>query len=449
MSKSGDSLKNRRINDGLYLYKRSNSKKWQARIRRASNEWFAMSCSTEIFEEAQQQALERQSQMLEAQKNGIVDISKRFSDVARLTARELQDEIDADMAQAVNRDYIQVINRYLIPALGKYQITQIDHRTLIKLDDFRIQTIGRKPSKSTINTHNAALNRVFRTAISRGFLLPFQIPTLVNRGRKVKARPYFDTDDYKLVSRNLREFAKTGHKHSTRMLREMLRDYALILANTGMRPGKEAYSLKWNQISRSVTFDRESTKREKFEILKFSVTGKGRSRTLICRDDQQSVTKPLQRLQDRFAELKGLSEQELFKVDEWVFRTTDGKRPTHERLTKAFRLFLDQYNLLTNKEGGERSLYSLRHTYATTQLREGTDWNQLATNMGTSVKMLHDHYSNWRPEDNAKQFSGFAIRQRRQAASEINEIEKREKTIEQLNETISRLTRTIDKLSKS
>lgn len=118
MSKSGDSLKNRRINDGLYLYKRSNSKKWQARIRRASNEWFAMSCSTEIFEEAQQQALERQSQMLEAQKNGIVDISKRFSDVARLTARELQDEIDADMAQAVNRDYIQVINRYLNSCVG-------------------------------------------------------------------------------------------------------------------------------------------------------------------------------------------------------------------------------------------------------------------------------------------------------------------------------------------
>lgn len=424
MSDNEIDLGARRINDGLYLYKRKNSKRWQARIRRASNEWFAMSCGTDILNEATVIALERQSHMLEAQQEGLVDISKKFADVARVTARELQDEINADMAQAVNRDYIQVINRYLIPALGKYQVTSIDHRALLRLDEFRTKMIGRKPSKSTINTHNAAINRVFKTALSRGFMLPFQMPALVNRGRKIKSRPFFDTDDYRRVARNLREFANTGHKQSTKMLRELLRDYALILANTGMRPGKEGYNLKWNQIARSNAIDQHSPKREKFQILKFSVTGKGRSRTLICRDDEHNVTKPLQRIQKRFPNLRALSEKELFKVDEYVFRTTDGARPAHERLTKAFRLFLIDHDLLHNKEGEERSLYSLRHTYATTQLRNGTDWNELAANMGTSVKMLYDHYSNWKPEDNAKQFSGYALRQRKAAASELTELVK-------------------------
>lgn len=448
MSESDQDLSQRRINDGLYLYKRSNSKNWQMRIRRVSNEWIALSCGTKDYDEAVKRAIERQSQMLEAQRDGLVDISKRFADIARLTAKELQQEIDADMAQAVNRDYIQVINRYLIPCLGKYQITQIDHKALLKLEEFRTKTLGRTPSKSTINTHNAALNRIFKTAIQRGFLLPLQLPQLVNRGRKIKSRPYFDKDDYKLVARNLREFAKTGHKNSTKMLRELLRDYALILANTGMRPGKEAYNLKWNQIARSVAYDQRSPKREQFEYLKFSVKGKGKSRTLICRDSQQNVSKPLQRLQSRFSELKDLNEDKLFSVDEYVFRTSDGKRPKHERLTKAFRLFLTTYDLLKNKEGEERSLYSLRHTYATSQLREGANWDELAVNMGTSVKMLRDHYSSWTPEDNAPQFSGFTATQRKLAAKEHSQIEEQQKTIEELQKTISNMNKMIEKLTK-
>lgn len=161
------------------------------------------------------------------------------------------------------------------------------------------------------------------------------------------------------------------------------------------------------------------------------------------------MTKPLRRLQQRFSHLAKLDEKDLFKVDEFVFRTSDGKRPSHERLTKAFRRFLTEHDLLKNKEGEERSLYSLRHTYATTQLREGTDWNELATNMGTSVKMLYDHYSSWRPEDNAKQFSGYAVRQRKAAASQLSEIDQQKQTIKDLNDTIAKLTNALEGLSKN
>ena len=117
-----DDLSERQINDGLYLYKRARSARWQARIKRADNEWFAMSCGTTDFEAAKKVATERQRQLLDAQSNGLVDVSRRFSDVARLTIKHLDDEVEAGVGKAVNRDYKQVINRYLIPALGKYQI---------------------------------------------------------------------------------------------------------------------------------------------------------------------------------------------------------------------------------------------------------------------------------------------------------------------------------------
>ncbi len=43
--------------------------------------------------------------------------------------------------------------------------------------------------------------------------------------------------------------------------------------------------------------------------------------------------------------------------------------------------------------GQQRTMYSLRHTYATMELMAGTDIHTLARQMGTSVLMLEKHYS--------------------------------------------------------
>jgi integrase len=50
-------------------------------------------------------------------------------------------------------------------------------------------------------------------------------------------------------------------------------------------------------------------------------------------------------------------------------------------------------DLLWDANGQRRTLYSLRHTYATQELRNGTDIHTLARQMGTSVLMLEIFYS--------------------------------------------------------
>ena len=45
-----------------------------------------------------------------------------------------------------------------------------------------------------------------------------------------------------------------------------------------------------------------------------------------------------------------------------------------------------------DRDGDRRTIYSLRHTYATFRLQEGVNHYVLARNMGTSVKMLEQHY---------------------------------------------------------
>ena len=46
----------------------------------------------------------------------------------------------------------------------------------------------------------------------------------------------------------------------------------------------------------------------------------------------------------------------------------------------------------TDTHGAKRTIYSLRHTYATFRLESGVDIYQLARNMGTSVAMIEQFY---------------------------------------------------------
>jgi hypothetical protein len=68
---------------------------------------------------------------------------------------------------------------------------------------------------------------------------------------------------------------------------------------------------------------------------------------------------------------------------------------------------LEDSNLLKSPvTDKERSLYSLRHYYATQRLLEGIPIHDLAQQMGTSVLMIQKHYSHLTPLMKATQFAG-------------------------------------------
>ena len=80
------------------------------------------------------------------------------------------------------------------------------------------------------------------------------------------------------------------------------------------------------------------------------------------------------------------------KLPQRVFAFDDGSQPygiegTFRRLLAAAGLAKDM------STGQQRTLYSIRHTYATMELLAGTDIHTLARQMGTSVVMLEKHYS--------------------------------------------------------
>ena len=77
--------------------------------------------------------------------------------------------------------------------------------------------------------------------------------------------------------------------------------------------------------------------------------------------------------------------------------------------------------LLKDDFGNERTLYSLRHTYASRRRYEGMSFDDLSVQMGTSVKMLEDHYSHFTVSDNPNKFAGHESREHKARQQEQDE----------------------------
>lgn len=330
-------------------------------------------------------------------KHDLPVVTKRFEDVARLAIADMQRQLDADAGRKVYKDYIKAINKYFIPFFGKTFITNIDHDKIQDFNRWRAGVIGNDPKASTLNTHNSAMNKVYAEAVARNFISQGKVPVLANKGAGPQRRPDFSLEDYRSMIRKLPAWIEQGKGGKSRDMRYLLRDYVLILANTGMRHGTEAQNLRW----RHVTVFTENG----LEYVELYLHGKTKPHDAIGRS---GTIKYLKRIHSRTHAIKGMDFYDVLKqkLDLPVFCLPDGTVTEHLRQT--FKAFLKDAGLLTcPKTGQDRTLYSLRHTYATFALvNDGMDIHALARQMGTSVPMIERHYSHLTPRMKKDMFTG-------------------------------------------
>lgn len=391
------------LRDGeVVLYRRENSGKWQARFKLADRKWHRISTKEKNLTYAINVATEAYDRARFLADEDIVLTSKKFGVVAAAVAKSLQDELDGGGGKSVYYTYITVINKYLIPFFKSYNVNSITYDALIEFDKWRTGEMKKKPRASTITNHNTTLNRVLEYAVDMGYMSKVHLPKLQNDGSKSEARPAFSKAEYKSLTSFMPTWCKKGHTQRTKDMRELLRDYVLVLANTGMRHGTEALGLKWRDIQ-WITTDGE-------RYLQFTVSGKTGKRTLIARHNTQDF---LERLQLRNEDIKKLSFDALLKkrVDDYVFKLRDGTTSAH--LNGTFRNLMRDSGL--NKTGEKnKTLYSLRHTYAHLSiLEEGIDVYKLSKQMGTSVPMIEKYYGHVTPAHVASKLAGKRMGKRK------------------------------------
>ena len=284
-----------------------------------------------------------------------------------------------------------------MPYLGNHGIANVDAALLRKFAVWRAEQMKHEPRSSTINTHNAALSRVFDVALELGYINNTQLPVLQNKPRDSDRRPDFTLMEYRQLYRVMRSWVKQGKSGKSRDMRMLLRDYVLILANTGMRHGTESQGLKWKHVSEFVDHQRR--------YLAMWVDGKTGGRELIAR---YNCVTYLKRIHARADDLKHLTWDQLLTAgrDEFVFRLPDGTQS--KSLHQTFEVLLTDAGLLVDRRTEQnRTLYSLRHTYATMSLIHArVDIHTLAKQMGTSILMIERHYSHLKPRQRAEQLAG-------------------------------------------
>jgi integrase len=121
------------------------------------------------------------------------------------------------------------------------------------------------------------------------------------------------------------------------------------------------------------------------------VDGKTGGRWLIAKHAAVDV---LRRLHARQQDIQHLLFDELLtqRVTHKLFRFSNGYHP--HSFVGTFRRLMRDSGLALTADGQNRTLYSLRHTYATLELlRNSTDIHTLSRQMGNSAAMIEKHYS--------------------------------------------------------
>lgn len=227
-------------------------------------------------------------------------------------------------------------------------------------------------SANTIKRIHSDLKHFLGWCVEEGYL--DNIPKFPKIAAENARRPHFDDKDWRKLTRHLREFVKVKNKATLRD-RKMLVNYVLILANTGIRVG-EARTLKWRDVRQ---VDNGTS-----QNVVLTVKGKTGMREVVAsRGD----------VKDYFKAILDLRKEEMGKhpaPDSMVFCHSDGTEIGSFK--KSFAALIRAANVEKDGFGQTRTIYSLRHTYATFRLHQGVNHYALVKNMGTSVAMLEQFY---------------------------------------------------------
>ena len=378
----------------LTLFRRPKSNKWQCRFKLANGQWHAASTNTEDITLAQTQAIAIYEAVKVKVGSGLSAVTKTFKQVAL-------DEI-ANMAQAVHnktgkrtyRDYAFAINKYLIPFFGQYEVSRITVEMLADFEAWRISEMGKIPMASTKRNHASAYIRVINLARDRGYIGHNQsAPLLDSKGKRSQPRPAFTAQEIKELLNYTETWQKSSYTNRTAMMRTLCSFYIEFLVNTGVRHGTEALPLRWKHLQWHWIGNKK--------YLRIWVSGKTGPRYLIAKNRVVKVLEGILKWQE--LPYSGLNAVIEAKVDQLIFRLPTGAQISN--MENIFRNLMVRSNMRLDGSGQTRTLYSLRHTYATFALASGVDIHTLARQMGTSVGMIERHYSKLTPMMNAEKLA--------------------------------------------
>jgi integrase len=375
------------LKSGLVIFRRSDveHKKWYCRIKLPDQDRYkTVSLKTQDIHEAKSKAFDQDAELRFKLKHDLPVFDRTFSQVAQEWSAQQKERAEVGQItyhrwRVMNSHIKTQLDRYV----GKHQITMIGGDRWTAYPIWRQKNgkgrSGGRVSDGTIRDEMNTFRAIMRYAFGKRYTRESQL----FRGGLALAkarREEFTPQEYRKLHSFARSWIKNARNKTGTWARTMAYEFVLIMCNTGMRPS-EAKNLLWRDVA--ILTDKQGRK-----FVRLNVRGKGKHRALVA---PHSVADYLDRIK-KMSKALG--------PDDPVFVTEEGKRARTLYHSLIERLLIES-GLQISSSGSRRSTYCFRHTYATFRLTEGVDVYFLAKQMGTSVKMIEDHYGHITPVKNA------------------------------------------------
>lgn len=368
------------IDDNAVVFKREGT--YQARIR-VDGKYVYRSLRTGDLAVAIKAAQKLLHKFEFSAEHGIPISAKTFGDVIDEYVKYRETEnLQSRTSDGMLRQIKRVV-RFWQAYAGDKLITAIGDKELRDYVQWRRDYYTQRPNEATkrnvkVNPTDKTLQfdlmiakAVIKWAHEQGWRGLLPLPLFTYTPKKKRVRPAFENGDYRVVLNAILEWIEDCQNPKHLHTRQLLLDYVVVLARSGMRVG-EANNLKIRDVHKFYDrFDRIN--------YRFVVRGKTGERDVI---PAASVVLHVERV------LAGKGEKP--DPNAWFFSMANGSQIIS--LADQFAKVLELAHRKTNSVGDGFSLYSLRHYYAVMALRDGIGIYDVARNMGTSVEMIQQYY---------------------------------------------------------
>ena len=378
---------------------------------------------------------------------GAVVVEKTFNFIAKQYFAHTLNRLEKGLAKSIEQEYISIIENKFLPFFGDYNFNSITQQIVEEYVASRTTKI----SRSRQQTEQAAWNALQKYAINNGFSNK-HIDFVKVKVSKAKDRLSFSKQEQQVVRQALTKLRNSKSKNKlTNELNELLHDYYYFLLHSAIRVGREFMRVRYSSFEYKSTKHLSKAEQNVFAeldeneylvcYLKEGETKTSFSRQVIIRTSSGAFENALLRIASRCELSKNIydkhkSESELKTVedkrkclkdlfencDEYVLRlrsevgvsrlSDNAQLNRMKRLTrltaKKFNELLNDIGLYSDKDGNFRSLYSIRHTYASELLEETNSLVLVANQLGNSAVILDKFYNKADSQTKASAFVGMA-----------------------------------------
>ena len=407
------------LKTGLIIFRRADvrHKNWYCRVKvpdSIQNRYKVISLKTPHEREAKDKAFDHDADIRFRVKHAVPIFEKSFEEIAlEYSAHHKKMAETGQITMGRWKKVDGYIRLHLIPCMGSKQIIHIGEAEWKEYPFWRKKNNAPKKDKSygsrqkkangkaaepqteedkpqshvpakdgTIRAEMVVFRAIMNYAADKQYIRERQVP----QGKLIQddaRREAFSLPEYRSLHTKARKWRDRSHENDTpvkKWYRQMTYEFMLVMTNTGMRT-IEARNLKWKNID--FRKDKEGRK-----FIAIFVEGKKKFGELVAASN----------VVDYFERIRKISPTT--KPNDFVFCNYAGKQCC-DNYDAFVEDMLKEAGLLYGDNGGRRSAYSFRHTYATFRLMEGVDVYPLARQMRTSVQMIEKHYGHITPSENA------------------------------------------------